>query len=169
MYLTPNELRQAKEIQLSLNENSLTYNIAEALLGNYAMPESIFLLSENIKNYSLNEDADEEGSSLIRSAFGCDTKTANSFLQDSKRAGICLRALRDKYEEISWQASRDKAEKRGFWATVLWTIKKAMSWILRTFQDLKDDFFDLIKDRPENFSKGKRDYEWLKSRDYITS
>lgn len=167
MYLTQNELAQAKEICRSLNENSIIYNISEALLGDRATPESIFILSEQISHF--NEDAEEDnGASLIKSAFGCDTKTAHSFLQDSKRAGICLRALRDKYEEMKFAESRAKAENRGFFATVLWTIKRAIYWILRTFSDLKDDFFDLIKDRPENFSKGKRDYEWLKKRDLIS-
>lgn len=164
MYLTQNELAQAKEICRSLNENSIIYNISEALLGDRATPESIFILSEQISHF--NEDAEEDnGASLIKSAFGCDTKTAHSFLQDSKRAGICLRALRDKYEDIYFKSQRARAEDRGFFSTILYTIKRAIYWIIKKFQDLKDSVVDIIKDRPEYSSRTKRDYLWLRDQE----
>lgn len=178
MYLNKEDLLRAKQIQHSLNENSITYNIAEILLGENATPEYILEISEEMNNIPINEfeyrywdyskpatkyETDEDGPSIIGAALGFGKHQAKKFVKDPKTAGVCLRALRDKYEEIKFKEARSKAEKRGIFATILYTIRRAMYWIIEKFKDLKDDFMDLIKDRPENSSKTKRDYIWLRN------
>ena len=178
MYFTKQELQQISEIYKALNENNITYTIAETLLGENATPELILEISEEMKAIPLNEyeykyfdfnkadttyTTDEDGPSIIGALFGFSKHTAKKFVKDPKTAGMCLRALRDKYEEVSFKEARAKAEHRGFFATVLYTIKKAMYWIVKKFADLKDDFLDLIKGRPENASRTKRDYNWLRN------
>lgn len=174
MYLTQEEINQAQELKNSLNENNITYKIAEVLLGEYAVPEYIMEISDEMQNIPLNEyeyeyfdkpdtvyRTDEDGPSLIGAALGFGKHRAKKLIRDPKTASVCLRALRDKYEEVQFTAARAKAEKRGFFATILFTIKKAMYWIIKKFGDMKDSFFDLIKGRKENSSKAKRDYIWL--------
>lgn len=180
MYLSKEDVAKAKELKESLNENSITYNIAEALLGEYATPEYILEISEEMKAIPLNEFEykyfdfkhpdtvyrnDDDGPTFIGAALGFGKHTAKKFVRDPKTAGVCLRALRDKYEEIEFKSARARAEDRGFFATILYTIKKAMYWIVKKFGDLKDDFLDLIKGRPENASRAKRDYIWLRNQE----
>ena len=180
MYFTKEDLQQIEILKESLNENNITYTIAETLLGEYALPEYILEISDEMKSIPLNEyeykyfdfnspdtvyRTDEDGPSLIGAVLGAGKHTAKKFVKDPKSAGVCLRALRDKYEEVQFKAARAKAEQRGFFATVLYTIKKAMYWIIKKFADLKDDFLDLIKGRPENASKTKRDYLWLRNQE----
>lgn len=168
-YLTPLEEREADSLRLSFNENAITYNVAEYLLGDCALPEYILEISEDIKSIdisSLTEDADrDEGQTLLGNIFNVDKKTANDLISSPKKAGICLRALRDKYEEIKFKESRTAAENRGFLATLLWTIKQAMYWIVKRFGDLKDEITDLLNNNPENTSRTKRDLAWFKFRE----
>lgn len=166
MYLTPLEQKQADILRLSFNENAITYDVAEYLLGSYAIPEYILEVSEDIKSVLLTENADrDEGQTLLGNVFNVDKKTANDLVSDSKKAGICLRALRDKYEEIKFKESRTSAENRGFLATLLWTIKQAMYWIIKRFGDLKDEVTDLLLNNPEHTSRTKRDLSWFKFRE----
>lgn len=166
MYITQNDLKKVKELKESLNDNSITYTIAEALLGEYAIPEYILEISEEIKTFPLNEEnmnnsSNAEGTSMISASLGCDNKTAKSLVKNPKSAGICLRALRDKYEEVFFRSKRATAEEKGFFATILYTIKRAMYWIIKTFKDIKDDVFDLIEGRPENTTISRSDVAWL--------
>lgn len=184
MYLSQTDKLEAHQLATSFNNNNIPFTVAEILLGEYALPEYVLEINDSIHDVSLDEikgfdftnpstisatQKKEEGTSVLQSALGCSKELAHKFTTDPKAAGICLRALRDKYEDISFQASRAKAEERGFFATVLYTIKKAIYWIFKTFNDLKDGAMDLLQDRPENYSQLQRDYKWLKKNKYVSS
>lgn len=171
-----------EELQERLTDYNILYPVCEALLGDNATPENIHYLSEDIKRVPLDEDSyssgylydtsdGEDGPGFIGAALGIGRKHAKKMVSDSKSASVVLRALRNKYEEVAFKQSRAAAERRGFFATVLFTIRKAIYWICKKFKDLTGYAKDLIKGNPENSSRAKRDYIWLRNReeDYLAA
>lgn len=172
IYYTQKELQEIKDLETSFNENNISFTVAQYLLGENALPDTIMEIKKEIDSVSINEGYyfeyqpdDEEGFNLMRSALKVGKKEAHRMIADPRTAGKALRALRDKYEDMYFKSKRARAEDRGFFATVLFTIKKAIYWIVKKFQDLKDSVIDLFKDRPEYSSRTKRDYLWLRDQE----
>lgn len=147
--------------------------LAEYLLGENALPDYIVALSHDIKSTTIPNkgflessfDDSREGPSLISGILGVTKHQASKMINDPKRASILFRSLRDKLEDAYDKKLRAKAEDHGFIATVIYTIKKAMCWLLNRFKDLKDDFHDYMADRPAGSSRAKRDYLWLRDKE----
>lgn len=172
IYYTQKELQEIKDLETSFNEYNISFAVAQYMLGDNALPDRIMAIKEEIDNISLDEGYqyvyypdEDDGFNLMRSALNIGKAEARKFVADPKSAGKCLRALRDKYEDIYFKSQRARAEDRGFFATVLYTIKKAIYWLVKKFQDLKDSVIDLFKDRPEYSSRTKRDYLWLRDQE----
>ncbi len=174
------ELQKAKvfceQIEDLVRQGRFEYVLAEQLLGRYAYPDAIISLSHEIKSTQLPvgrswllESSDDEGPSLVSSVLGIGKAKAKMFLKDPRTAHVLFRSLRDKLEEMQDKKERAAAEEHGFIATIIYTIKKAMRWIIKKFNDLKDDFMDMMAERPAKSSQTKRDYNWItnKGKDYL--
>lgn len=175
IYYTQKELQEIKDLETSFNDNNISFMVAQYLLGENALPDTIMELKKEIDNTSIDEayrfeyypdyPGEEEGFSILGSVLKVGKKEAHRLVADPRSAGKCLRALRDKYEDIYFKSQRARAEDRGFFSTILYTIKRAIYWIIKKFQDLKDSVVDIIKDRPEYSSRTKRDYLWLRDQE----
>lgn len=167
-----------EELQERMTDHNVLYPICEVLLGDNATPEYIHELVEEINRVSLDESDDrynyityydseyaDDGPGLVGAILGTGRRTAKKLVNDSKTASIALRALRNKYEDVCFKQARASAERRGFFASVLYTIRKAIYWICKKFKDLAGDVKDLIKGRPKGASRAKRDYVWLRNRE----
>jgi hypothetical protein len=173
------ELRMAKafseQIEDLIKQGRFEHVLAEQLLGKYALPDTILNLGQEIrstqlpKNGNLLESSDEQGPSLVSGVLGITRSQAQKYLKDPKTAHVLFRSLRDKLEEMEDKKQRAAAEDHGFIATVIYTIKKAMCWIIKKFNDIRDDFLDMMAERPAKSSQTKRDYNWLKNKeqDYL--
>lgn len=166
----------SEQIEDLVRQGRFEYVLAEQLLGKYAYPDAILSLSQEIKSTQLPKDGhwllestEEDGPSLISGVLGIGKAKAKMFLKDPKTAHVLFRSLRDKLEEMQDKKERAAAEEHGFIATIIYTIKKAMRWIIKKFNDFKDDFMDMIAERPAKSSQTKRDYNWItnKGKDYL--
>ena len=171
-----------EQIEDLIKDNRFELALAEKILGENAIPDYIYEVAYDIKdtyvpknfrsilesNASSNDD---EGPSLINGALGITKSQARKFLKDPKTASVLFRSLRDKLEEMEYKKDRAKAEDHGFIAMVIFTIKRAIMWILNKFKDLRDDFLDMMADRPAGSSRTKRDYNYVmnKQRDYLVN
>lgn len=117
---------------------------------------------ESIDESVLQENSNENGSGLISAALGVSSSTATTLLRNPQSAAVIFRALRDKLEEQEDRLERTNAEKRGIVASLVYTIKKAIIWMINKFKEIKDDVADTIHNRPFGTSTAKRDYEWIK-------
>lgn len=149
--------------------------LAERLLGENALPDYIVSVGAEIRNTSLPQtgllESSDDGPSLASAALGITKRQAQKFMNDPKTAHVLFRSLRDKLEEMEDKKARAAAEDHGFIATVIYTIKKAMHWLIKKFNDLRDDFLDMMAERPVKSSQTKRDYNWLKNKevDYLAN
>ena len=128
-------------------------------------PEDIhdYIIEIESIDESILQESSENGPSLISAALGVSSTTATALMRDPKSASILFRALRDKLEESQDRLQRANAEKRGLIASIVYTIKKAIIWLINKFKEIKDDASDTLADRPLGASSAKRDYEWLKN------
>lgn len=170
-----------EHIEDLIKENRFELVLAERILGEYAIPDYIYEVANDIKDTHVPKDfssilessdsstKDEEGPSLINGALGITKSQARKFLKDPKTASVLFRSLRDKLEEMEYKKDRAKAEDHGFIAMVIFTIKRAIMWLVSKFKDIRDDFLDMMADRPAGASRTKRDYNYVmsKQRDYL--
>ena len=177
-YTNPIEVERAREFTSDIEtmvENGMFYrNMAEYILGESALPDTVFPLAREIEETEPIDESSsnaEDGTDLASHALGISKASAKKFLGDPQSASILFRSLRDKLEEMEYKKKRETAEKSGFIATVIYTIKRAMAWILKKFNDIKDDVLDAFKERPVGSSRAKRDYNWLKNKemDYLAT
>lgn len=158
-----------EQIEDLVRTNRFESALAEYLLGENALPDYIVALSHDIKTTTIPNrgflessfNDRNEGSSLISGALGVTQHQASKMINDPKTASVLFRSLRDKLEEAYDKKLRAKAEDHGFIATVIYTIKRAMYWLMKRFKDVKDDFHDYMADRPAGSSRAKRDFLWL--------
>lgn len=152
--------------------------LAEELLGPYALPDYIVAISSDIRSTRVpstgfleSSFSDDEGPSLMNAALGVTKSQAQKLIKDPKTASVLFRSLRDKLEEMEDKKTRAAAEEHGFIATVIYTIKRAMHWLIKKFNDIRDDFLDMMAERPAGSSRTKRDYNWLKNKelDYLVN
>ena len=136
--------------------------VTEVFDEKFLLPDEIMNLGNEIKNVRLSESAGDKGPDYVAAALGVSKRAAIGMMQNPKNAARVFRALREKLEECEDQEMRAKAERKGFLATVIYTIKKAIAWIVKTFQDLKDYVLDsAIDSRREGAAQAKRDYKWI--------
>ena len=145
---------------------------AEQVLGDQALPDYIMEVSADLKNtYVPNTFLEqvEDGPTLMQGALNITKSQAQKYLKDPKTASVLFRSLRDKLEDMEDKKRRASAEEHGFIATVIYTIKRAMYWLIKKFNDVRDDFLDMTAERPAHSSQAKRDYNWLmnRQRDYM--
>lgn len=163
-------------IEAYVESGIFQYKIAELILGECATLEDIQIISNDIKKTTfpldnLNESSDEEGLTAIGAALGVTKYTAAKLIKEPKSASIIFRALRDKMEEMESRKARARAEESGLIATIIYTIKQAMAWLVKKFKDLRDTVVDAWHDREGGSSQAKRDYVWLmnKNIDYMAN
>lgn len=166
----------SEQIEDLVRQGRFEYVLAEQLLGKYAYPDAVMSLSQEIKSTQLPKDghwllesAKEDGPTLISAAIGISKYTAKQLVKDPTTAHILFRSLRDKLEEMKYKKERSNAESHGFIAMIIHTIKRAMRWIIKKFNDIKDDFMDIMAERPPKSSQTKRDYNWITDtgKDYL--
>ena len=179
--LLPSDMERVKafteQIETLVKQNRLEFAIAEQLLGEEAYPDTILPIAESIQatrpieGSLLEAMSNEDGPSLIQGALNVTKSQAQKFLKDPKTASVLFRSLRDKLEEMEDKKVRAAAEEHGFIATVIYTIKKAMTWLIKKFHDLKDDFKDMIAERPAGSSRTKSDYLFIRNKeeDYLAN
>ena len=178
--LSKEDLERAQEFSEQIEDlvrnKTFEYVLAETLLGENAIPEYIMEIRNDIRTTTLPKEdlvtfweSAEDGPSLISGVLNIGQNQAKKFLKDPKTASVLLRSLRDKLEEMEYKKERAKAEEHGFIATVIFTIKRAIHWIIKKFNDLRDDFLDMMMERPAHSSQTKRDYNYImnKQRDYF--
>ena len=176
-YTNPIEVERAREFVSDIEtmvENGMFYrNMAQYILGESAIPDTVFPLAREIEETEINESSSsmEDGYDITSHALGISKSATKKFLADPQSASILFRSLRDKLEEMEWKKKRETAEKSGLLSTIIHTIKKAMAWILKKFNDIKDDVMDALKERPAGSSRAKRDYIWLQNKeiDYLAN
>ena len=163
-------------IEAYVESGIFQHKMAEFILGESGTLEDIYLVSKDIKDTTfpldnLNESSDDEGLTAIGAALGVTKYTAGKLVKEPKSASILFRALRDKLEEMESRRARARAEESGFIATVIYTIKQAMTWLVKKFKDLRDTVVDAWHDREGGSSQAKRDYIWLmnKNVDYMAN
>lgn len=145
------------------NETFHTIVINEIFNTKNLLPENIHYLINEFKNYRLNESIDtNKGLEYVSKALGVSKNVAIGMLQNPKNAARTFRAIREKLEECEDIENRARAEKKGFLATIIYTLKKALYWMINTFQDLKDYVLDsAIDSRQEGAAQAKRDFKWI--------
>lgn len=177
---TPQENEMANEFSNNLEayveSGIFQYKMAEFILGECGTLDDIQIIANDIKNTTfplnnLNESADDEGITAIGAALGITKYTAGKLVKEPRSAKVLFRALRDKLEEMESRRARARAEEGGFIATVIYTIKQAIAWLVKKFKDLRDTVVDAWNDREAGSSQAKRDYIWLmnKNVDYVAN
>lgn len=163
-----NDLQWIKEFKNNIipsiqNDTFFTNIINEVFDKKFLLPEENHILINKIKNFKLTESVDtNKGADYIATALGVSKRMAIGMLQNPKNAARTFRALREKLEHCEDLENRARAEHKGFLATVIYTIKKAMTWLINTFQDLKDYILDSVIDsRQEGAAQAKRDFQWI--------
>lgn len=165
----------SEQIEGLVREGRFESALAEKLLGEEALPDSIVAISADIRSTRLLQngllESSDEGPTFASAALGITKSQAKKFMKDPKTAHVLFRSLRDKLEEMEDKKARAAAEDHGFIATVIYTIKKAMHWLIKKFNDLRDDFLDMMAERPAKSSQTKRDYNWIKNKevDYLAN
>jgi hypothetical protein len=155
----------------TLVESDMFYNeMAHVLLGENALPDRVLPLANDIRaekdsiDSLLESSGNEEGIKLIHDSLGLSVDASKKFLADPKSASVLFRSLRDKLEEMEDRSKRAKAEDNGFFAMIIYTIKKAMAWLIKKFNDIRDYVMDVLKERPAGSSQAKRDYNFIKAK-----
>lgn len=167
----------SEQIEDLVRQGRFEYVLAEQILGKYAYPDAIMSLSQEIKytqppkdgRWLLESIEEDDEPSLISGVLNISKRKAKMFLKDPKTAHVLFRSLRDKLEEMQDKKERASAEEHGFIAMVIHTIKKAMRWLIKKFNDIRDDFMDMMAERPAKSSQTKRDYNYItnKGQDYL--
>lgn len=165
LLLNENDLQWIKEyknnIISSINNDTFYINLINEVFDNTKLlPEDIHTLIEKVKYF--NESTVDQGAEYIAQSLNVDKKTAMDLLKDPKNAAKAFRAIREKLEECEDAENRATAENKGFLATVIYTLKKALHWLVKTFQDVKDYVLDTaISSRKEGEARAKRDFKWI--------
>jgi len=168
--LTSSDLQKVKLLKEQMDDTFIRTTdfyqlvITECIGIENLTPEDIHDYIEEIESIdeSVLQESDENGPGLVGRALGLSSNMAANLMRDPKSASVIFRALRDKLEESQDRLQRANAEKRGLIASLVYTIKKAIIWIINKFKEIKDDVMDTVYNRPMGTSSAKRDYEWLK-------
>ena len=169
--LNSSDLKRVEELKEQMDDTFITNGsfyqlvITESIGVNNLVPEDIYDYIQEINSIdeSVLQESQENGSSLISKALGVSRHTATNLMRDPRSASVVFRALRDKLEEQEDRLERSNAEQRGLISTIVYNIKKAILWMIKTFKEIKDDVSDTIHNRPVGAAQAKRDYEWIKN------
>ena len=145
---------------------SLNYRLIEHCFGaENLLPDDIIALENEIVHESDNIPYDTEGDYLMQASLQLSPKETAVMAKDPKKIATAFRALRNKLEEAEDRQKRANAESKGFLATVIYTIKRAMNWILKKFHDIKGYILDSVHERPEGYSQTFRDLKWIHNKE----
>jgi hypothetical protein len=169
--LNSSDLKRVEELKEQMDDTFITNGsfyqlvITESIGIDNLVPEDIYDYIQEINSIdeSVLQESQENGSSLISKALGVSRHTATNLMRDPRSASVVFRALRDKLEEQEDRLERTNAEQRGLIASIIYNIKKAILWMIKTFKDIKDDVSDTIHNHPVGAAQAKRDYEWIKN------
>lgn len=169
--LTPSEMKRVEQLKESMDDLSIqsgafyhmvvTETIGVENLTLEDLHDNICEI-ENIDVSTLQEADDTNGVKMVGMALGVSSATAANLMRNPRSASVLFRALRDKLEESEDRLQRANAESRGLIASIVYSIKKAIVWLVNKFKEVKDDILDTVHDRPLGASQAKRDYEWIK-------
>jgi len=140
-----------------------SYLIHEIYGSKLTLPEQVLEIEKTINESFLeNEEYKEEYDNIAR-LLNASRNSIERSLQNPEKASIIVGALRDKLEEIEDMELRAQAREKGFFATIIYTIKKALAWIKRTFLDLKDSILDNLRydQRMQYTAQARRDFDWI--------
>ena len=140
-----------------------SYLIHELYDSSITLPEQVLEIEKSINESFLeNEEYKEEYDDIAR-LLNASRNSIERSLQNPEKASIIVGALRDKLEEIEDMELRSQAREKGFFATIIYTIKKALAWIKRTFLDLKDSILDTVRydKRMQYVAQTRRDFDWI--------
>ena len=151
---------------------SLNYHLIEHCFGaENLLPDDIIALENEILQESdyptlgTHNPYADEGDYLMQASLQLSPKETAVMAKDPKKIATAFRALRNKLEEAEDRQKRANAESRGFLATVIYTIKRAMNWILKKFHDIKGYILDSVNNRPEGYSQTFRDLKWIHNKE----
>ena len=82
-------------------------------------------------------------------------------IADPKKAGYLFRTIRRRIEDLEAKQDRMAAERGGIISSLIYTLKRAAYWLLRTFRDITDDIADYWMGREIGESRTKRDYRFI--------
>lgn len=131
------------------------------ILGEETIPEEIHSVINEISTFTTERfirKNSKDIADITSSLINIGKEKLNYTLKDPVRAARVLGALRQKYMDIDDKRKRARAEELGVFATILYTIKKCINWVVLKIQDLKDDFKDATMNKPEGYSRSKRYY-----------
>lgn len=145
----------------------LEYVVETAYGSNNILPDQVVSIVKSINESKENPYDDSTGVKVLRTLFK-GTKATGKYaidgvLKDPTIASRFLRALKLKLKNAEDMEARAKANQRGFFATVVYTIKKAILWLVNKFRDLKDTVLDAIEDKQSGYHQARRDYQDLHS------
>lgn len=145
----------------------LEYVVETAYGSNNILPDQVVSIVKSINEAKENPYDDSTGVKVLRTLFK-GTKATGKYaidgvLKDPTIASRFLRALKLKLKNAEDMEARAKANQRGFFATVVYTIKKAILWLVNKFRDLKDTVLDAIEDKQPGYHQARRDYQDLHS------
>lgn len=166
MYFAFNEQPTNLDITLeqAIEDNRVIEWTAKEVLGEDTIPEDIYSTINEITSFKVEKFIRNNSSDLAdvtANIINVGRARLNYTLSDPVRAAKVLGALRKKYIEIDDKRKRARAEEMGIFATILYTIKKCITWVYLKILDLKDDFKDAVNNKPEGYSRAKRYYKDL--------
>lgn len=150
-----------ESLENAIEDKRIVEWTAREILGENTIPEEINSVINEISKFTTEKFIRKNSSDIadLTSRFiNIGKAKLNYTLKDPVRAAKVLGALRNKYLEIDDRRKRARAEDLGVFATILYTIKKCIKWVVLKIQDLKDDFNDAAMNKPEGYSRAKRYY-----------
>lgn len=150
-----------ESLENAIEDKRIVEWTAREILGENTIPEEINSVINEITKFTTEKFIRKNSSDIadLTSRFiNIGKAKLNYTLKDPVRAAKVLGALRNKYLEIDDRRKRARAEDLGVFATILYTIKKCIKWVVLKIQDLKDDFNDAAMNKPEGYSRAKRYY-----------
>lgn len=150
-----------ESLENAIEDKRIVEWTAREILGENTIPEEINSVINEISKFTTEKFIRKNSSDIadLTSRFiNIGKAKLNYTLKDPVRAAKVLGALRNKYLEIDDKRKRARAEELGVFATILYTIKKCIKWVVLKIQDLKDDFNDAAMNKPEGYSRAKRYY-----------
>lgn len=147
-----------EDMNIAIEENRLLdWVITESYGADNILPEEIYTVRNQLE--SIKESNEDDGPTLISMILGLAKNKVDKTIKSPEKSSVILRALKEKLLEVKDKEERAKAADRGLFSTLIYTIKKAILWLISKFKDLKDDAYDTIYDKPVGYSKAKRDYK----------
>lgn len=156
-----------EEIDYAIENNKLPQYVIESFYGNELTYEDLYKELKTInesKDVYYEVETDDSKIYQFLKAIGHGTKmytqsVVDRTLKDPERTSILLRSLKNKLQQTEDLKAKAKANERGLFSTLIYIIKKCITWVLNKVKDVKDKIMDAKEDKPYGYRQARRDYK----------